>query len=132
VDSKYKLGISELDSQHEEIETHLIALQQALLSNDRRENLPLLLENLYEKLKFHFYAEESIMQVFAYPEFQEHKASHLRILQSVDVLKDGKLTDEGIKTLKEQPMQLFFEQILSQDMRFSAFIQRNKERMGIQ
>ncbi|MEI7611275.1 MAG: hemerythrin domain-containing protein [Betaproteobacteria bacterium] len=132
MDSKYKLGITELDSQHEEIETQLIVLQQALQANERRDSLPRLLESLCEKLKFHFYAEESIMQVFAYPEFEEHKASHLRILRSVDVLKDGKLTDEDIKILKEQPMQLFFEQILSQDMRFAAFIQRNKERLGIQ
>ena len=29
-------------------------------------------------------------------------------------------------------MQLFQEQILSQDMRFAAFLTRNKERLGMQ
>lgn len=132
MDPKYVLGITELDSQHKEIETLFIALQAAIEDKDRWHDLPDLLERLCEKLKFHFYAEETIMQIFAYPESQEHRKSHLEILKSVESNKHKKLTHADIKKLKHQPMQLFLEQILSQDLRFSAFIQRNKERLGIQ
>jgi len=63
---------------------------------------------------------------------QEHKRSHLEIMKLVEGLKDTRLTDPDIKKLSEQPIDIFLDQILSQDMRFAAFINRNKERMGIQ
>ena len=128
MDSRYELGIAELDSQHTEIETLFIALQESIEDRDRWH---VLLESVCEKLRFHFYAEESIMQVFAYPETQEHKRKHLEVLKSVESYKDRRLTKADIQKLKDQPMQLFFDQILSQDMRFAAFIKRNKERMGV-
>ena len=92
MDPKYSLGITELDSQHEEIEAMFVALQEAIEDKARRQNLPDLLGSLCEKLKFHFYAEESIMQVFAYPEFQEHRRSHLAILRSIEGCKVNDLS----------------------------------------
>jgi len=53
-------------------------------------------------------------------------------MKLVEGLKDTRLTDPDIKKLSEQPIDIFLDQILSQDMRFAAFINRNKERMGIQ
>ena len=129
MDSKYILSISEMDAQHEEIEAGFIALQAAL---DDKERWNALLENLCEKLKFHFYAEESIMKVFAYPKFQEHRKSHLDILRSVESYRNRELTDADIAELRDHPLALFLEQILSQDLRFAAFIKKNKERLGIQ
>ena len=128
MDSKYALGISELDSQHAEIETLFDALQEAL---DDKKAWHALLGSLCEKLRFHFYAEESIMRIFAYPEAQEHTRKHLEILKSVESYKDKPLTKADIRKLKVQPMQLFLNQILSQDMAFAEFIKRNKERLGI-
>lgn len=128
MDSQYLLGIAELDSQHTEIETLFIALQASL---DDKKSWHILLESLCEKLRFHFYAEESIMNIFAYPEAQEHKRKHLEVLKSVESQKNNPLRNADIKQLEDQPMQLFFDQILTEDMRFAAFINRNKERMGI-
>lgn len=129
MDSKYILGIDELDSQHEGIESICIALQEAVEDKDRWRSL---LEKLSEKLRFHFYAEESIMKIFAYPESQEHKRSHLEITELIESYKNTSLTDADIRKLKDQPMQVFSEQILAQDMRFASFIKKNKERLGIQ
>lgn len=129
MDSKYILGIDELDSQHEGIERLCIALQEAV---DDRQHWRSLLDKLSERLTFHFYAEESIMKIFAYPESQDHQRSHLEIIELIESYKDEKLTDAEIKMLGDRPMQIFSDQILAQDMRFAAFIKRNKERLGIQ
>jgi hemerythrin-like metal-binding protein len=131
VDSKYLLGIEELDAQHEGIETLFNALQEAIEDKAQWPRLPELFASLCEKLKFHFYAEESIMQIFSYPESQDHKRSHNEILKSLESFNGGNLNKAEIKKLKEQPMQLFLEQILTQDMRFAAFIQRNRSRLGL-
>ena len=129
VDTKYLLGIEELDLQHEGIERICIALDEVVDDKDCWLDL---LEKLRERLRFHFYAEESIMKVFAYPEFQEHRKSHLDILKSVESYRNRVLTDADIAELRDHPLALFLEQILSQDLRFAAFIKKNKERLGIQ
>lgn len=128
MDSRYELGIAELDTQHSEIEALFTALQESITDRKRWSEL---LDSVCEKMRFHFYAEESIMRVFAYPELQEHARKHQEVLQSVERYKGKRLSKADIQHLTQQPIQLFFAQILSEDMRFAAFIKRNKERLGI-
>ena len=130
MDSKYILDIAELDAQHEEIEKIFIELQQAVEDKPRWH---ILLETLCEKLKYHFYAEESIMKVFAYPEIREHEKSHQQILKAVENYRDNTLSDLEVEKFKDhQPMQVFLEVILSQDMRFSAFLKKHKALQRVQ
>ena len=88
MDSKYVLGIDELDSQHEGIERVCIALGEATGDMDRWRSL---LNELHEKMRFHFYAEESVMRIFSYPESQDHQRSHLEILKRIDSLRASSL-----------------------------------------
>ena len=72
------------------------------------------------------------MAIFAYPETQEHRRSHQEILKRIEACRQRTVDAVEIEACTEQPMQLFQEQILSQDMRFAAFLTRNKERLGMQ
>lgn len=132
MDSKYILGITELDAQHEEIESLFNAFQGAIGSKDRGRDVPLILGNLHEKVKFHFYYEESVMQIFSYPEAEEHKKSHQEIMRAVEIYKTMDWSSTDISGLDMTPMQLFYEQILSKDLRFARHIATNKVRLGIQ
>lgn len=129
MDAKYILGIDELDAQHEGIERDCLALREAVGDPERWHRL---LDQIYEKMKFHFHAEESVMAIFAYPETQEHRRSHQEILKRIEACRQRTIDAADIEACTEQPMQLFQEQILSQDMRFAAFLTRNKERLGMQ
>ena len=129
MDAKYILGIDELDAQHEGIERDCLALHEAVGDPERWHRL---LDQIYEKMKFHFHAEESVMAIFAYPETQEHRRSHQEILKCIEACRQRTVDAVEIEACTEQPMQLFQEQILSQDMRFAAFLTRNKERLGMQ
>ncbi len=129
MDAKYILGIDELDAQHEGIERDCLALREAVGDPERWHRL---LDQIYEKMKFHFHAEESVMAIFAYPETQEHRRSHQEILKRIEACRQRTVDAADIEACTEQPMQLFQEQILSQDMRFAAFLTRNKERLGMQ
>ena len=129
MDAKYILGIDELDAQHEGIERDCLALREAAGDPERWHRL---LDQIYEKMKFHFHAEESVMAIFAYPETQEHRRSHQEILKCIEACRQRTVDAVEIEACTEQPMQLFQEQILSQDMRFAAFLTRNKERLGMQ
>ena len=129
MDAKYILGIDELDAQHEGIERDCLALREAVGDPERWHRL---LDQIYEKMKFHFHAEESVMAIFAYPETQEHRRSHQETLKLIEACRQRTVDATEIEACTEQPMQLFQEQILSQDMRFAAFLTRNKERLGMQ
>ena len=129
MDAKYILGIDELDAQHEGIERDCLALREAVGDPERWHRL---LDQIYEKMKFHFHAEESVMAIFAYPETQEHRRSHQEILKCIEACRQRTVDAVEIEACTEQPMQLFQEQILAQDMRFAAFLTRNKERLGMQ
>ena len=129
MDAKYILGIDELDAQHEGIERDCLALREAVGDPERWHRL---LDQIYEKMKFHFHAEESVMAIFAYPETQEHRRSHQETLKRIEACRQRTVDAMEIESCTEQPMQLFQEQILSQDMRFAAFLTRNKERLGMQ
>ena len=129
MDAKYILGIDELDAQHEGIERDCLALREAVGDPERWHRL---LDQIYEKMKFHFHAEESVMAIFAYPETQEHRRSHQEILKCIEACRQRTVDAVEIEACTEQPMQLFQEQILSQDMRFAAFLTRNKDRLGMQ
>lgn len=129
MDAKYILGIDELDAQHEGIERDCLALREAVGDPERWHRL---LDQIYEKMKFHFHAEESVMAIFAYPETQEHRRSHQEILKRIEACRQRTVDAVEIEACTEQPMQLFQEQILSQDLRFAAFLTRNKERLGMQ
>ena len=129
MDAKYILGIDELDAQHEGIERDCLALREAVGDPERWHRL---LDQIYEKMKFHFHAEESVMAIFAYPETQVHRRSHQETLKRIEACRQRTVDATEIEACTEQPMQLFQEQILSQDMRFAAFLTRNKERLGMQ
>ena len=129
MDAKYILGIDELDAQHEGIERDCLALREAVGDPERWHRL---LDQIYEKMKFHFHAQESVMAIFAYPETQVHRRSHQETLKRIEACRQRTVDATEIEACTEQPMQLFQEQILSQDMRFAAFLTRNKERLGMQ
>ena len=131
MDSRYLIGISELDSQHEEIETAFAEYQKALDNKPCPQDMQAIVATLSEKLRFHFHAEESIMRIFAYPETEEHRRRHLEILKSVERLGEDELAHPDAQSQGDRTMQLFLEQILSQDLRFAAFLQRSKDRLGI-
>lgn len=128
MDSKYVLGIDELDAQHEGIERACLALQLVGTDGERWRSL---LDEVYDKMRFHFHAEESVMEIFAYPETQDHRRSHVEILKQIENARNRPLTATEIEAFRDRPMQLFQEQILTQDMRFAGFLKRNKERLGM-
>lgn len=129
MDARYILGIDELDHQHEEIEAAFQALRNVTRDKEQWHEAH---ARLCELLRLHFHAEESIMQIFAYPETYEHTRSHSTIVQTTEGYSAPNLSDADVERFTELGTQLFLDQILAQDMRFAAFIKNNKERLGLQ
>jgi len=87
-DEKYRLGIPEIDRQHQ---TFLLLLNKALdfythnvgrLSTaDLRQRVLKDLANLREFARAHFATEESYMDIHQYPKKVEHQQEHAKLLE---------------------------------------------------
>ena len=86
---QYSVGIDSIDQQHKRL-VHLInQLQTAVDYSTGEEFEREALDELVDYTKTHFSYEEGLMQQYAYPEFEPHKAQHQKMIQQVeDVLAE--------------------------------------------
>jgi hemerythrin-like metal-binding protein len=118
-DPGYIFGISEIDAQHEEIETILISLQNTIDDNDSWHDIHTALNDLREKLTFHFTLEEAVMHMFFRPDIRDHCRAHAEIIERVEgCMKSNVAAAESKSSIRRQ-VQLARNQIHSHD---SAFI----------
>lgn len=117
-DSGYIFGISEIDAQHEEIETILISLLSAIDDNDSWHNIHNALDDLHEKLTFHFTLEEAVMHMFFRPDTRDHCRAHGEILERIEICMKGDVAAPRFKDSIRRQVQLAHNQILSHDSVF--------------
>ncbi|MEI7612858.1 MAG: response regulator [Betaproteobacteria bacterium] len=117
-DSEYIFGISEIDSQHEEIEENMIALLEAIDSKNSWHVIQVNLESLYDKLTVHFTLEEAVMHMFSLPETQKHTRSHREILESLANCINKTPCSLEVEDPVKQTIPLVFEEIHTHDLKF--------------
>lgn len=117
-DPGYIFGISEIDAQHEEIETILISLLSAIDDDDSWHDTYTALEDLHEKLTFHFTLEEAVMHMFFRPDTRDHCRAHAEILERVKGCMKGDVAVPGFKDSIRRQVKLVRNQILSHDSVF--------------
>jgi hemerythrin-like metal-binding protein len=84
MDSKFYLGIPEIDAQHEEIQRIVAALQEVIASKSQRYMVGPAMKRLNQLLVSHFAAEEALMGMVAYSDLHKHKKMHSKLLQLLD------------------------------------------------
>jgi len=83
-----KLEIPEIDSQHETLINLINLLHQAMLQGAGKSTLHELLSQLLEHTRAHFAYEEELMSQHQYPEYEQHKLEHNRLMQHLLDLAD--------------------------------------------
>lgn len=117
-DSGYIFGISEIDAQHEEIETILNSLLSAMDDDDSWHDIHTALEDLHQKLTFHFTLEEAVMHMFFRPDTRDHCRAHAEILERVKGCMNGDVAVPESKSSIKRQVQLTRNQIYSHDSVF--------------
>ena len=84
MDAKYRLGIPEIDAQHEEINDLVTALQEVIATKDQRHLIHPTLNRLNHLLVAHFECEEALMRMVDYAELPLHKKMHKGVLKLFD------------------------------------------------
>ena len=95
----FRIGIDEVDQEHQEL-IGLINETHAALGSDRSgERVEAFLGEIFARISAHFALEEKAMQVRRYPDAAAHKADHERLLDDLrdlmDEQADGRALDEA-------------------------------------
>ncbi len=80
---EYSVDIQEIDEQHKCIVQYINELYEALAKKDSRDLVADVIQKLVEYTKIHFAVEETLMRVFHYADYDQHKAIHDKIVLQV-------------------------------------------------
>ena len=95
-DEKYATGIQLIDSQHKELISLTNELFQACLDGENtvKDVFKETMGRMVDYVRFHFGAEQELLQRVKYPDYQEHKKQHdgfvMQIITTVNDYNEGK------------------------------------------
>ncbi len=82
-DDAYSVDIQEIDEQHKCLIEFMNELYTAMANKSNRELIGDVLDKLVDYTKVHFAVEETLMRVFHYEGYDEHKSAHDKIVYRV-------------------------------------------------
>jgi hemerythrin len=77
------VGIEEIDAQHRVLVDLVNQMHDAIHARHGSAAVNEILGKLADYTRIHFTVEESLMRILGYPEYEEHKAEHEELLQTV-------------------------------------------------
>jgi hemerythrin len=84
---EYSVGIKKIDDQHKVLVENLNELYESMQAGKGRETLAEVLDGLVKYTQGHFATEESLMKLYKYPGYEEHKQKHTSMKDHVLSLK---------------------------------------------
>jgi hemerythrin len=79
--NEYSVEIQEIDEQHKCIVNYINEIYEALSRKESHDLIADVIQKLVEYTKIHFAVEETLMRIFDYEEYQQHKMIHDRLVQ---------------------------------------------------
>ena len=80
---EYELGIEDIDFQHHFFVNLINRLKDELLQANNPEYRQALISELNAYARFHFISEENMMRREGYPKLQEHRNSHIELIDQL-------------------------------------------------
>lgn len=118
------VGNDEIDDDHHKLVDLFNMLNHSVAAGDNPEYLVAVLEELINCTVWHFSHEERLMVKYAYPGYEEHKAVHRELIESVRDLQN-KYLNSG-ERIAEKDLEFLerwlTEHILTADMRLGTFL----------
>jgi len=131
-DEKYATGIELIDSQHKELFSLTNELFRACMSDEETLKSVFIetMGRMVEYVRFHFGAEQQMLQRINYPDYQEHKKQHDKLIR--DILDAAKAHNNGDRLVANQFVRTMRDWILSHiaftDKLYVAYIADQKKK----
>ncbi|MBF0589246.1 MAG: bacteriohemerythrin [Magnetococcales bacterium] len=121
---EFNVQVSGMDTQHKRLVEIANSIIEILRSTQDRGSLERAFETLEDYTKYHFDAEEKVMEQYGYPDLEEHKKLHATLMERVRQFR----TDlQDIKSLQNIDFKTFFtnwlvQHILTEDRKYGTFL----------
>lgn len=116
----YNIGHDEIDSQHRNMVEIINDFYEANRNNDLNIHITSLMLRIYEYTQQHFEFEESLLEVYQYPNLNEHKSHHQKMEYTTLELKkkvfSGQFNAESIFAFLKK---WWLDHILKNDKKYS-------------
>lgn len=90
-----RIGVPEVDFEHEELIGVINTLGELLQTGDAPETVRSLLGEIHAQIEGHFALEEKIMRECGFMGYEAHKEDHDRLLEQIrDIMNEAKTLDE--------------------------------------
>ncbi len=83
-DSRYSVGIEEIDNQHKDFFRLINRLQMTAANEASRPFALRLAHELYHYAAYHFLSEENLMIAFHYPDLPDQQQAHQKLLKTLN------------------------------------------------
>jgi len=131
-DNKYATGVQLIDDQHKELFSltnelfHACLGEEKMLESVFKETM----ERMVDYVRFHFGAEQEILQRINYPEYHEHKKQHDTLVR--EIIESVKEYNYGKKLVPNQFVRILRDWILSHiahyDKLYVPYIETQKKK----
>ena len=131
-DEKYATGIDLIDIQHKELFLLTNELFRACLTGEKalKSVFTETMGRMVDYVRFHFSAEQELLHRIKYPEYQEHKKQHEKLIR--DILEAVKAHHKGEKFVPNQFVRTMRDWILGHialsDRQYAAYIAEQKKK----
>lgn len=123
---KMSVGIRQFDEHHKKIIDMIYTLSQRVDKGITREELNQIIHELSSYVRYHFNAEERIMETYNYEEIEVHKNEH-----RIFAIKLEKLTDQFVSSSEDISKKLllflkdwFVNHILQTDRKYGMYLNK--------
>jgi hemerythrin len=123
-DGSFAIGIKVIDQQHRQIFERLLAIENSVTKRDPWHIMRFLLSQLAESMKFHLAVEEALLEVTRYPDLQEHRGAHAKIIELMDDLEVKLQRNMAGDNLVGFFENWFVRHVLSSDREYAAYMQK--------
>ncbi len=123
---EFRIGIDEVDHEHQQLIGLINALHASLGAERSPEGIEAFLGEIFARISAHFALEEKDMQARDYPERPAHKADHERLLDDLRDIMD-EVHEQGVLDDARFSQRLggwFGDHFRSHDVRLHRFLTR--------
>lgn len=129
---KFRIGIQEIDIQHEElfcrVADFLLALRQEGCWEDKLPRVKATMEFMQKYVVIHFDCEEAFQRQINYPMYAEHRALHEAFKQEVvrygKVLADKDFPEEVVQELAGKLLTWLIHHVANNDIKMASYINK--------
>ena len=129
-DGSFAIGIEAIDEQHKKIFERLLAIENSVAKRDPWHILHFLLSQLAESMKFHLAVEEALLEITRYPEWQEHRDAHAKIMELMAELEDKLEHNAPGENLVGFFEHWFVRHVLANDREYARYMKEKFPALG--